>query len=450
MTALPRGWTSLPIGELISLNPKTDASDDTIAGFSPMPRLGTRYRDSVSFEQRQWGEIRKSYVHFQDGDVLLAKITPCFENRKAGLVRGMPSGIGAGSSEYFVCRPDTSLLDPRCLLALFKTERFLKEGETRMTGSVGHKRVPKEYLLSTEIPLPPLAEQQRIADKLDALLSRVDACSDRLDRVPAILKRFRQAVLSAAVEGDLSEDWRGGGLESWSFERAEEVCAKVQSGGTPKEGFTSAGVPFLKVYNIVNQRVDFAYRPQFIGDEVHSGPMAKSVTLPGDVLMNIVGPPLGKVAVVSDEYPTWNINQAITLFRPSARVSTGWLYCVLCSGKNTQSILHETRGSAGQVNISLSQCRDFVIPVPPTNEQAEIVRRVESLFALANSIEARCTAALEKVYRLTPAVLAKAFRGELVPQDPNDEPATELLKRLTLRTTDTPAKASKPRRRKSA
>lgn len=304
-------------------------------------------------------------------------------------------------------------------------------------------------LRALDIPIPSLAEQRRIADKLDALLARVDACRDRLDRVPTILNRFRQAVLNAAVDGYLTEEWRGGGLKSWSFERAADVCAKVQSGGTPKEGFTTSGVPFLKVYNIVHQRIDFAYRPQFIAHDVHSSTLSKSLTLPGDVLMNIVGPPLGKVAVVTDEYPAWNINQAITLFRPSPRVSTGWLYCVLCSGKNIQSIIHETRGSAGQVNISLSQCRDFVIPVPPRDEQAEIVRRVESLFALADAIEAKWQAARAQVERLTPALLAKAFRGELVPQDPNDEPASTLLTRLRGSAEADAVPARKPGRRKT-
>lgn len=158
--------------------------------------------------------------------------------------------------------------------------------------------------------------------------------------------------------------------------------------------------------------------------------MAKSRTQPGDVLMNIVGPPLGKVAIVPANHPSWNINQAITLFRPSERISTGWLYCILCSGVNISDIVHETRGSAGQINISLSQCRDFVFPVPPASEQAEIIRRVEALFALADRIEARATAARTHAQRLSALTLAKAFRGELVPQDPENEPASKLLKRV--------------------
>lgn len=283
------------------------------------------------------------------------------------------------------------------------------------------------------VPLAPLAEQKRIADKLDAVLARVDACRNRLDRIPDILKRFRQSVLAAATSGKLTEDLRGGDISNWTHERAADVCAKVQSGGTPKEGFTHDGIPFLKIYNIVNQKVAFDYKPQYIAPAIHQGTMSKSKVQPGDVLMNIVGPPLGKVAIVPDSNPGWNINQAITLFRPSDRISTGWLYCILCGGENIAEIVHETRGSAGQTNISLSQCRDFIFPVPSVEEQTEIVRRVETLLAYADRLEARYNSVRAQVEKLTPATLAKAFRGELVPQDPNDEPASKLLERILLK-----------------
>ena len=245
----------------------------------------------------------------------------------------------------------------------------------------------------------------------------------------------------------MTEDWRGEGAPDWIKLRAEDVCAKVQSGGTPKAGFTqTSGTPFLKVYNIVNQRIDFEYRPQFVHPEVHAGELGKSRALPGDVLMNIVGPPLGKVAVLTDAAAEWNINQAITLFRPSERITSGWLYVLLCEGAVVRSVLDRTKVSVGQVNISLSQCRAFEFPVPTLEEQTEIVRRVETLFAFADRLEARLAQAQTAVDRLTPSLLAKAFRGELVPQDPGDEPAAELLKRLAAQRDAAPAR---PRRQRA-
>jgi type I restriction enzyme S subunit len=266
--------------------------------------------------------------------------------------------------------------------------------------------------------------------------------------VAAILKRFRQAVLAAATSGELTRAWREeNGAPEWTNETASSVCAKVQSGGTPKEGFIEEpGIPFLKVYNLVNQQIDFEYKPQFVRPEVHLGPLAKSRVLPGDVLMNIVGPPLGKVAIAPDDHDEWNINQAITLFRPSDRIKSQWIYHLLCEGSAIRDIELRTKGSAGQINISLTQCREFIFHVPSLVEQDEILGRVDDLFTLADQVEARLTAARKVVDRLTPALLAKAFRGELVRQDPNDEPASVLLERIRA-ALQAEAGAGKPSRR---
>jgi type I restriction enzyme S subunit len=169
----------------------------------------------------------------------------------------------------------------------------------------------------------------------------------------------------------------------------------------------------LKVYNIVDQRLDFDYRSQYISEELHRGAMRRATALPGDVLMNIVGPPLGKVAVVTDQFAEWSINQALTLFRPSDRVSTGWLYVFLRSGVSVREVLNETRGSVGQVNISLSQCRAFEVPVPTPEEQEEVERRVASLLVVAGRVVQRIAHAEARIMGTSQAALAKAFRGEL-------------------------------------
>ena len=328
-------------------------------------------------------------------------------------------------------------------------QQFLVENSK----GTAQKGIYLKALGNASIPVAPMAEQRRISAKLDTTLADVDACRQRLDGVAAILKRFRQAVLAAATSGELTREWREErGARAWTVEKATDACAKVQSGGTPKEGFIDEpGVPFLKVYNLVNQEVDFRYKPQFVRPEVHLGPLAKSRVMPGDVLMNIVGPPLGKVAIAPDDFGEWNINQAITLFRPSDKIRSRWIYCLLCEGTAIREIELRTKGSAGQVNISLTQCRDFDFPVPSIKEQDEIIERVEFFFSLAHELEAKLTAARRIADRLTPALLAKGFRGELVPQDPSDEPASVLLERIrAARQADAGASKSSGRGRKKA
>ncbi|AEQ95410.1 type I restriction enzyme StySJI specificity protein [Xanthomonas oryzae pv. oryzicola BLS256] len=447
VSELPGGWVETTIGEICAMGPKSAWDDDMEIGFVPMSHAPTNFRGPLNYEARRWHEVKKAYTHFENDDVIFAKVTPCFENGKAALVAGLPNGAGAGSSEFHVLRRRDAGISPSYLLAVIKSAQFLREGEENMTGAIGLRRVPRAFVENFPVRLPPEAEQKRIAQKLDALLAQVDTFKARIDAIPALLKRFRQSVINHGVSGSLALDQHASfDTTTWRNMRAEDVCTKVQSGGTPKEGFTTEGIPFLKVYNIVDGIIEFEYRPQYIAADIHQGSCRKSITIPGDVLMNIVGPPLGKIAVVPQGVDEWNINQAITLFRPSESISSAWIHLVLLEGTNIRRVSQETKGSAGQVNISLSQCRDFVFPVPPTQIQDEIVRRVEQLFAYADQLEAKVAAAQQRIDALTQSLLAKAFRGELVPQDPSDEPASVLLDRIRAQRAATP----KPKRGRKA
>jgi type I restriction enzyme S subunit len=322
---------------------------------------------------------------------------------------------------------------------------FYKSGEITkyQSGSNNLRNLQFKDYVQIDIPLAPIAEQKRIVEKLNEVLAQVDTIKARLDGIPDLLKRFRQSVLASAVSGKLTEEWRGeeerilgegSNLpQSWQVKAAKEVCTKVQSGSTPRnDPFNQDGkVPFLKVYNIVNQKIDFDYKPQFVTTDTHQDKLKRSIAYPGDVLMNIVGPPLGKVAILTDQYPEWNLNQAITLFRANDELLINkYLYFVLCDGALVRDVMPETKGSVGQVNISLTQCRESKVPLPPLGEQKEIVRLVDQYFAFADTIEAQVKKAQARVDNLTQSILAKAFRGELVAQDPNDEPADKLLERI--------------------
>jgi type I restriction enzyme S subunit len=434
MSELPSNWKTVGLLDISMLvrgvtYTKSDASEVAFDGSTPVLRANNIQdrkfilSDLVYVPNSLVSEAQQIGI----GDVVVATSSGSINVvGKAAQARvDMRAGFGAFCALLRPC----SEVNAKYFGHYFSTDTY-RMSVSAMARGVNINNLKKDHFEKLVFPLAPLNEQKRIADKLDSILARVDACREHLDRIPAILKRFRQAVLAAATSGKLTEEWRGGDSSNWVNERAANVCTKVQSGGTPKEGFTFNGIPFLKVYNIVDQKISFENKPQYITSEIHQGSMSKSQVQPGDVLMNIVGPPLGKVALVPDTHLTWNINQAITLFRPSNRISTGWIYCILCGGKNIAEIIHETRGSAGQTNISLSQCRDFIFPIPPIEEQTEIVRRVEELFAYADRIEARYHATRARVDKLTPAILAKAFRGELMPQDPNDEPASVLLERI--------------------
>lgn len=415
---LPEGWRESPIGVIAELNPrkppKSALPGDAEVSFVPMKAVDAEDGRITNSESRRFAKVRSGYTAFRDDDVIVAKITPCMENGKAAIARDLLNGFGFGSSEFHVLRSGSKLL-PEYLFYFLRQLSFRQEAEAHMTGSVGQKRVPASFIGEHPIPYPPLPEQKRIVAKLDEIMAEIKTAKGHLERAKELIRKFRQSVLNAAVTGKLTEGWRRRRHKpAWESELACNVCRKVQNGKTPREGFIEEpGIPFLKVYNIVDQKVNFDYRPQYIPLETHAGKMSRSITLPGDVLMNIVGPPLGKVAIVPSNRMEWNINQAITLFRPGERVTSEWLYILLSSGTNVRAIDNETKGIVGQKNISLTQCRHFEIPLPDIDEQLEIARIANALMGELLHTEIALESTLIISGNIQSAVLSSAFKGEL-------------------------------------
>nr|WP_317190541.1 restriction endonuclease subunit S [Phocaeicola vulgatus] len=210
-----------------------------------------------------------------------------------------------------------------------------------------------------------------------------------------------------------------------------EDIAYVASGSTPdKTCFVENGVPYIKMYNLRNQKIDFAYHPQYITEEVHNGKLQRSRTEVGDLIMNIVGPPLGKLAIIPTTLPQANFNQAAVLIRPYKfkEVLVSYLKVYLEEMSEINSIA--TRGSAGQVNISLTQSQNMRIPIPPLNEVRRIIEEVSKYDILIDSLKQNITDIQNLIAYTKSKILDLAIHGKLVPQDPNDEPAIELLKRI--------------------
>lgn len=346
--------------------------------------------------------------------------------------RGAASGVIHKTNPKSFVTSNSIVLDPavssKLNIVFFKYLMSYIDKSSVITGTA-QSQITIQLLKDLIIMVPPLAEQERIAVKLDALFGQLDSVRGAMSRIPTLLANLRQQILTHAVTGKLTHEWRQDkNLEEWRTERADECCIKVQSGGTPKGGdFSTVGIPFLKVYNIVQNKIDFEYQPQYVTNEIQNTQIKKSITYPGDVIMNIVGPPLNKIAIIPTTYSEWNLNQAITLFRTKDYLLKEYLYYFFCEGSSVNSLINETRGVVGQVNISLSQCRAFVINIPPKLEQEEIVRRVKSLFDKLDSIENQYRTLKQKIDALSQAILHKAFKGELVQQLPTDGNAADLL-----------------------
>ena len=192
----------------------------------------------------------------------------------------------------------------------------------------------------------------------------------------------------------------------------------------------SEGIPYIKMYNLRNQEIDFDFKPQYIKEEVHNGKLQRSRTEVGDLIMNIVGPPLGKLALIPKSLPQANFNQAAVLIRPylHKEIINVYLKAYLEEMSEINSI--STKGSAGQVNISLTQSQNMRIPLPPLQEQIRINNELSVWLAYIQQIENGRETLNLAIKQAKGKILDLAIHGKLVPQDPNDEPASELLKRI--------------------
>ena len=177
--AVPEGWRWTTLAQVGKVNPRNEADDDLEVGFAPMAVISDRYGVTPEYERRFWRDVRKGFTHFAEGDVGLAKITPCFENGKSAVFRNVPNAIGAGTTELHVFRPVIGTVIPDYVWAFLKSPGFRTGGEAVMTGSAGQKRVPSDYFANTPFPLPPLSEQKRIVARVDELMKRCDELEAR-------------------------------------------------------------------------------------------------------------------------------------------------------------------------------------------------------------------------------------------------------------------------------
>ena len=195
--ALPANWQWSRIAEIGLVSPRNEAADAVPASFIPMPMIPAEYGATCSHEVRQWGDIKKGYTHFAEGDVGLAKITPCFQNGKSVVFRNLTGGLGSGTTELHIVRP--LFVDPDFIVLFLKSPDFIDTGIPKMTGTAGQKRVPAEYFAHSPFPLPPLAEQHRIVAKVDKLMGLCDRLEGNLEARDDGRRLLAETLLCEAI-----------------------------------------------------------------------------------------------------------------------------------------------------------------------------------------------------------------------------------------------------------
>ena len=196
---IPISWEWTRLGNISLINPRNEAEGKTLVSFVPMHLISNSHTGDHGQEEREWESVKKGYTHFADGDIGLAKITPCFENSKAVVFSNLLNGIGAGTTELHIARPYGKTMCPKYILLYLKTPNFMLVGKAKMTGTAGQKRLPKHFFSENPLPLPPLNEQHRIVSKVDELMALCNALKSKISNAQTTQVQLAGAIVEIAV-----------------------------------------------------------------------------------------------------------------------------------------------------------------------------------------------------------------------------------------------------------
>ena len=492
----PENWARTQLAEVAFINPRSldqTPADNELVSFVPMAAVQEESGNLDASTLKPWKDVSKGYTRFQENDVLFAKITPCMENGKYALAKGLHGGRAAGSTEFHVFRPSEALSPKFLLLFLFRSE-LRRAARLSMRGAAGQLRVPPEFFSELEINLPPRTEQDRIVAEIEKQFTRLDDAVAALKRVQANLKRYRASMLKAACEGRLvPTEAELARKEGRSYEPASELLKRILAerrakweadqlqrmiavGKPPKNedwkkkykepvAPTLSDLPHLPegwTWTTFDQLITFGpqngiYKPStaygsgtkivriddYQDDSFKAPEELRQLNLDetesclyalesGDMLINRVNSPshLGKCCVITSDIAGSVFESNMMRLRLASDVQKGFFLAYLRSLDGKRRLTSNAKWAVNQASINQQDVANTPVPLPPLEEQSRISAELDRRITNIDNIKSYLTSRLMSASQLRSAVLKTAFFGKLVPQDPNDEPASVLLERI--------------------
>jgi type I restriction enzyme S subunit len=431
--ALPDGWARARLADVTERVPNTDPTEqpDRVFGYVDISSVSnTQYRIEEPKRIRGADAPSRARRPIQPGDVLFSNVRTYLRNI-AIVFDGLDAQVC--STGFTVLRPNGAI-NPQFLFRYVLTDQFVDRVTPEQTGT-HYPATSDRVVLDQPIPIPPLDEQHRIVEAVEELLAQVNAARQRLAKVPAILKRFRQAVLAAACSGRLTEDWRnaiqGQGLsvadripiddapshlpdipDDWVWIRLPRLgeLARGKSRHRPRNAPHLYGgpYPFIQTGDIARSGGRITGHQQSYSE---AGLAQSRLWPPGTVAITIAAN-IADSAILT--YPACFPDSVVGLIADPERCVPDYIEFFI---RTARADLSQFAPATAQANINIAILSDVWVPLPPLIEQHEVVRRIGALLALADAVERRVVAATARAERLTQAVLARAFRGELVPTE---------------------------------
>jgi len=437
VSELPKGWVETKISEVTEYvqrgkGPKyTDVKSFPVVNQKAIRWFGIQEEHLKYVREDMWDKYTEERF-IRSGDILWNSTGTGTIGRACLLDDKESAKAKVVDSHVTIVRSNKSI-DPRYLFNWIKSPKIQFDIESLSTGTTNQVELSKAKVLDTIIPLAPLNEQVRIANKLDSILAKVDAAQARLDKIPHILKRFRQSVLAAATSGELTKEWREKNQVENSFKEYifNDLLVELRNGLSPKPNQEGKGSAILRISSVRSGVVEQSDIRHLECDEKTVDKYKLKI---GDLLFTRYNGSIEFVGVCGllRELKHNELLYPDKLIRARLNniATPEYIEIYFSSEQARKNMTDCIKSTSGQKGISGKDIKAQKVMLPSTEEQNEIVRRVESLFTMADTVEKKYNDAKARTNRLTQSILAKAFRGELVPQDQNDEPASELLARI--------------------
>lgn len=422
---IPESWKWVRVGNITTLNPKNEANDETEASFIPMTLVADGYRNQHSYEIKKWGEIKKGFTHFTNGDIGIAKITPCFQNRKSVIFDSLVHNLGAGTTELSIVRVIADTVNREYLLWFFKSDYFIKNGIKSFTGTAGQQRIHKDYLANCVIPLPPLAEQKRIVAKIEELLPLIDRYEKAWGRLEEFNRRFpadmQKSLLQMAIQGKLVEQRPEEGTgeelyrqiqaekqrlikegkikkekplpeiaedevpfeipESWKWVRLNEIASSLLGKTLNKVSDTGELCPYLCSINVYWEGIKLSTVKEAFFTQAEK---EKYLLQKGDLLI-CEGGDAGRCAVWDND-ATMYYQNALHRVRFYGDICVAFFRDIFESYKSNGEIKSRCKGETIQ-HLVQGELYNMVFPLPPLAEQKRIVAKLEELLPLCEKMK---------------------------------------------------------------
>ncbi|MDQ7840233.1 MAG: restriction endonuclease subunit S [bacterium] len=413
---LPNGWRRVRLGEICALNPRAAPSlarpDEALTAFVPMSAVDERLGRITRFELRPYAEVRKGHTFFAEGDVMFAKITPCMQNGKHAVVRGLTDGIGFGSTEFHVLRPGLEVTS-EWIHHFMRQPHILTAAMAHFYGTVGQQRVPEGFLASLEIPLPSLAEQRRIVALLEECMAQVEraraAAEDRLRALEALPDACLRGVFNGFTPLSVSSNVDATPF-GWSWRRLTDI-ARLESGHTPSRyhpEWWGGPIHWIALPDIRQLDGKIAFETSEHTNEAGIANSSARV-LPARTVVLSRTASVGFVTVMGREMAT---SQDFVNWVCGPEIDPVFLAYLL---RASRDYIRSLASGAVHNTVYMPTVKAFHVCIPSLSAQKQIVAMLDDQMASIEKARLATDAELEGITVLPAAILRRAFAGELQP-----------------------------------